>query len=313
MRGLELSRGYYKEYGRPMLEKEFPELLSFLAVGLFGQGSECFGYDDDVSRDHDFDHGFCILLPGEDIVDRRTAFRLERAYGRLPREYMGIVRERLSPVGGARRGVLRTGEVFLDLVGASDGELTAEQWLTVPEQGLAEATNGCIFSDPYGEVSGIRKKLAYYPEDIRLKKLAGNLLLMAQTGLYNYSRCIAHGELAAAQLAVFGFVDSFMSAAFLLNRRYQPFYKWRFRAFRELPYLSEHAEELENLLTTDNHAKMAEQKRDTMENLSARLIRELQREHELRGDCTDLEATAYAVNDCIRDGMLRSMHILAGV
>ncbi len=313
MRGLELSRGYFEEYGRPMLEKEFPELLAFLAVGLFGQGSECFGYDDEVSRDHDFEPGFCILLPGEDVVDRRSAFLLERAYGKLPREYMGIARERLSPVGGARRGVLRTGDVFLNLAGASDGELTTEQWLTVPEQGLAEATNGRIFWDPLGEVTGIREKLAYYPEAVRLKKLAGNLLLMAQSGQYNYDRCIAHRELAAAQLAVIGFVDSFMSAAFLLRRRYQPFYKWRFRAFRDLPDLGSHAQELEALLTTGNHAEMAEQKRNMMERLSEKLILELRKEQLVCGVGSDMETIAYEVNDRIRDGMLRSMHILAGV
>ncbi len=313
MRGLELSRGYYEKYGRPMLEKEFPELLPLLAVGLFGQGSECFGYDDAVSRDHDFEPGFCILLPGEEVVDRRSSFLLERAYGKLPREYQGCTRERLAPVGGARRGVLRTGEVFRNLVGSSDGELTPEQWLTVPEQGLAEATNGCVFSDPYGEVTGIRERLAYYPEDIRLKKLAGNLLLMAQTGQYNYSRCIVHGELAAAQLAVFGFVESFMSASFLLYRRYQPFYKWRFRAFRELPDLGDPAKELETLLTTGNHAGMAEKKLQMIESLSSQMILWLKRANLVRDEDPDLEGKAYEVNDRIRDGMLRSIHILAGV
>ena len=63
-----------------MLEAQFPHLLSQIAVGLFGSGSECFGYDDDISRDHDFEPGFMLLLPGEDAVDRRAAFLLERAY-----------------------------------------------------------------------------------------------------------------------------------------------------------------------------------------------------------------------------------------
>ena len=48
MNGLELSKAYYREYGEPMLREQFSELLPFLALGLCGAGSECFGFDDDA-------------------------------------------------------------------------------------------------------------------------------------------------------------------------------------------------------------------------------------------------------------------------
>ena len=124
MRGLELARAYYEAYGAPMLRERFPELLPRVAAGLFGSGSECFGYDDDVSRDHDFEPGFMLLLPGEDAVDRRAAFLLERAYAALPREFMGLRRGLVRPVGGPRRGVLRTADFFAEKTGAPDGVLT---------------------------------------------------------------------------------------------------------------------------------------------------------------------------------------------
>ena len=38
MNGLELSRAFFEECGRPMLETQFPELMPFLAAGLFGSG-----------------------------------------------------------------------------------------------------------------------------------------------------------------------------------------------------------------------------------------------------------------------------------
>lgn len=312
MRGIELSERYFEAYGRPMLEKEFPQLLPLIACGLTGSGSECFGFDDEISRDHDFEPGFCIFLPEEDFVDRRTAFLLERAYAKLPKEFEGFQRHVMQPVGGPRHGVFRTAEYFREKAGTSDGILTLGQWLQIPETALAEAVNGRIFCDGYGEVSRIREALAFYPEDIRRKKLAGNLLLAAQSGQYNYQRCLAHGETAAAQLAVFEFSRSIMSVIFLLNRVYQTYYKWSFRSMRQLSLLSFEAELLEYLMTSDNDENAAE-KYKVIESIAADVIDELISLGLTKADCGDLEKHAYSVNDGIEDAQLRNMHILAAV
>ena len=309
MKGLELSRAYFEQYGRPMLAEQFPELLPYLAAGLFGSGSECFGWDDAVSRDHDFEPGFCLFLPEEELVDRRQEFLLERAYAKLPKEFEGVRRAALQPVGGARRGVFRTADFFTRTVGSASGALTAEQWLTLPEQALAEATNGALFFDNWGEVGRIRGQLAYYPEDIRRKRLAGRLLLAAQAGQYNVSRCLAHGESGAAQLAAIEFADSAMAAAFLLARRYRPYYKWRFRALRELPCLAELAEPLKEILTTP----CDEEKIRQIEEICAALAGELRAQGLADDGSGDLERLAYAVNARIRDAELRNLHILAAV
>ena len=313
MNGLELSERFYAECVQPMLQERFPDLLPLLAVGLFGSGSECYGFDDAVSTDHDFEPGVCILLPDESVVDRQTAFRLERAYDKLPKEFLGVRRSTVAPVGGARHGVLRTAEVFRDKVGASDGILSLQQWLTVPSHALSEATNGRLFFDGAGEVTRIREGLARYPEDVRIKKLAGHLLLMAQAGQYNYRRCLAHGETGAAQLAVTEFVKHTMSAAFLLNDVYEPYYKWSFRAMRALPKLSLLAETMEYLLTTDNEGELAETKADMIEDTAADVIDELQNQGLTKAICGDLEKHAYSVNDAIADGDIRNLHILAAV
>ena len=313
MNGADISRAYYEQYGKPMLEQQFPQLLPFLAAGLAGSGSECFGFDDDVSRDHDFEPGFCLFLPGEEVVDRRSAFLLERAYAALPKEFMGLKRSLMQPVGGVRRGVIRTAEFFTDKTGTPDGNLSSRQWLSVPEQSLAEAVNGSLYFDSYQEVTRIREALGRYPEDVRRKKLAGSLLLMAQSGQYNYLRCLSHGEEAAAQLAVGEFVRSTMAVIFLLNNRYQPYYKWSFRALRALPKLSIEAELMEFLLTTDNSPEMAHEKYDVIEGMAADVIDELTEQQLTKAGCRDLEKHAYSVNDGITDGDLRNMHILAGV
>ena len=313
MRGLELAQAYWAQWGRPMVEAQFPHLLPHIAAGLFGSGSECFGFDDEISRDHDFEPGFMLLLPGEDMVSRRDAFLLERAYAGLPREFMGLRRGLVQPVGGPRRGVLRAADFFTQKVGAPDGVLTVGQWLSTPEYALAEAVNGAVFFDGAGAVTAIRDRLSAYPEDIRRKKLAGNLLLMGQAGQYNYPRCIRHGEKGAAQLAAVEFVRRCMGAVFLLNGVYQPFYKWAFRAMRALPRLALLAELMEYLLTTDNDPDMAAAKGEVMEGVAADVIGELRRQGLTKADSGDLEKHARSVNDAITDGDIRNLHILAAI
>ncbi len=313
MKGLELSQAYFEECGQPMLETQFPELLPYLAVGLFGSGSECFGFDDGISQDHDFEPCFCVFLPEEEIVSRRNEFLLERAYAKLPQEFCGFRREKMLPVGGARHGILRTREFFRKTAGTEDGELSMEQWLMIPEEALAEATNGMLFLDNLGEVSRIRDRLSYFPEDVRLKRLAGNLLLMAQAGQYNYRRCVGHGEKEAAQLAVYEFVKSTLSVVFLLNRKYQPYYKWTFRALRELPRLSGLGEALAFLMTTGNDGGLSGVKEERIEEISSEIISVLAEEELSRVPGDLLERHAYSVNDRIRDPNLRNMHILAAV
>lgn len=310
MKGIELARGYYEEYGLPMLKKEFPALLPLLAVGLTGKGSENFGFDDEISRDHDFEPGFCIFIPGEDIVDRRTEFLLSRAYCKLPKEYLGVKRGYLSPVGGNRHGVLRTADYYLSAVGTADGRLSTEAWLHIPDYALAEAVNGEIWFDGYGEVTEIRRRLSEMPKDVMLKRLAGNLLLMAQSGQYNFGRCLLHGEAEASQLACNEFVNSAMKVLMLLNGRYLPFYKWSFRALRSCENTAPFADSLSLLLSGGTDVEASRQKSAVIEEIS-RLVAELLRERGLtKAEGTELEKHAYSVNDSIKDGNIRNLHIL---
>lgn len=313
MKGIEISRLYFETYGLPMLQKEFSEWMPYLCAGLAGSGSECFGYDDELSRDHDFDPGFCLFLPKEEIIDRRTAFLLERAYAKLPREFMGVRKETVHPVGGARRGVIRTEDFFLRTTGSADGILTYQQWLSIPACALAEAVNGEIFYDGYGEVTQIRSRLSSWPEDVRRKRLAGHLLMMGQTGEYNYSRCLAHGETGAAQVSVMKYTEHASAVFFLLNGVYPPFYKWEFRALRSLPKLSYEAELLEFLITTGNEEETAEEKKKVIRSITEDVVRELHGQGLSREESLDLEQQAYAVNRTIRESELRNMHILCAV
>ena len=313
MKGLELSEKFYFEYGEPMLRKEFPELISIIAVGLCGSGSECFGFDDEISKDHDFEPGFCIFVPDEDIIDEKTFFQLEKAYASLPKEFMGYKRNTTTAVGGNRHGVIRANRFFTEKTGTPDGNLPLKDWFFVPEQSLAEATNGKIFKDELGIFTDTRKKLSYYPEDVRLKKLAGNLLLMGQAGQYNYNRCIKRNDTAAAQLAVIEFAKAALNVVFRLNKKYMPYYKWSFRALNACEKLSFLSNDLEYLISSGNDKITAEKKIVLIEKICSDIFEELKLQKLTKYQGNEAEAHAYAVNNTIKNNDIRNLHILYGV
>ena len=151
------------------------------------------------------------------------------------------------------------------------------------------------------------------PEDIRLKKLAGNLLLMAQSGQYNYSRCLSHGETGAAQLAVIEFVNAAMKTVYLLNKKYMPYYKWSFRAMRSLELFSTFSDSFEYLLTSENDSETAEVKVGVIEDIASMIIGYLIENDMTKAICGDLEKHAYSINDSIADPNIRNMNIFAAV
>lgn len=313
MKGLELAERFYEACGKEMLAEQFPEALPHIAVGLVGQGSECMGFDDNVSQDHDFEPGFTIFLPGEDIVDRRTEFLLERAYGRLPKEFEGYGRSGLNPAGGHRHGVVRLSEFLMKTIGRPDGNLTVRDWFSIPEQSLLEVCNGKLFHDGDGAFTMLRERLGRMPEPIRFKKLAACLLMMAQTGQYNYKRLVDRGDERGAQLCLIEFEKQARHAAFLVNGVYMPYYKWSYRALSELPVLSELSDRLYRLISSGNDPSVAPSKLELVEDIAARIICELQDQNLTEAVCADLQKHAFSVNDHIADGNIRNMDIFAAL
>ena len=304
MKGLEEAKALYVSRGAKMIRTLFPEAEGRIAVGLAGHGSECFGFDDELSRDHDFEPGFCLWVTDED--DLAFGTRLSHAYRGL---IAGLPAER-SALGEKKLGVLRTSDFYRRYTGCAGAPESPEHWLALPSYALAEATNGEVWRDDLGEFSAVRETLLHgMPEDVRRKKIAARAVSMAQAGQYNYARCLKHGEAGAAQLALTEFVRSACSMVFLLNRAHEPYYKWVFRAMARLERLSELREALEFLLIGENDSAL---KQGVAEDICAQVITELKRQ-ELTDSSSDyLEAHAFEVQERIESRALRSMHIMEG-
>lgn len=227
--GLSLARDYYEAFGRPMIEEKFPEYAGRIAVGLAGRGSDCFGYDDAASRDHDWGPEFCMWVTDETYEE--IGKELEEAYARLPEEFRGC--KRAPRVSGAkRRGVMRIAEFYQSLTGASEYEKI--DWRSVPDPSLAAAVNGEVFRDDEGIFTAFREKLkAGYPEEIRYLKLAESAARYAQTAQYNAPRMRGRGDSLTSEMMVWDGIKEAMKLQHYIEGKYPPHDKWLHRSLRE--------------------------------------------------------------------------------
>lgn len=242
--GMQLAQSYWQTYGKPLLDQpKFAKYKNRIAAGLVGHGSECYGFDDEISRDHDFGPGFCLWLTNEDYAE--IGADLQTAYDALPRKYAGFGSRNETPrakscEGSKRVGVFSISEFFENLTGfpTAPSQNEPHLWLSLSESTLAAATNGKIFADPLGEFSKARQSFKLMPDDVRISLISRRLGMISQAGQYNFPRMIARKDASAAWLSINEFVHATASLVFLLNNPvtagYLPYYKWQFAALRKL-------------------------------------------------------------------------------
>lgn len=284
--GLSLSEQFYLEYGAPMIHEKFPEYEEKIAAGLVGEGSECFGFDDSFSKDHDFGAGFCMWVTKETYA--AIGEKLQEEYEKLPKSFRGV--ERIETTRGRKRcGVWIIEEFYRYFLGIPRVPQTENEWLFAEEEMLAEAVNGRVFRDDEGIFSAFRKSLLnYYPDSVWKKKIAQETALFSQTGQYNYFRMLKRKDFLAASVTLNRFAEHAMHLAYLLNRRYAPYYKWLGKGMQYFTRLSDIHEKLEKLLLFS--AKGQEQECFTLvEEIAGRFLEELKVEHLVEGEDTYLE------------------------
>jgi hypothetical protein len=308
MNGVTLSEQYFHEHGLPMIIESFPLYAERIACGLVGDGSECFGFDDEISRDHDWGPGFCIWLTREDYDD--IAKDLIPKYEQLPSTFSGYGSRKQSEWGHERVGVFEIGDFFSRYIGFSSVPQNNEEWMMVPESALAAATNGKVFYDPFGEFSSIRNQLLqFYPDDVRLKKMAARCMTIAQSGQYNLGRCLQRGDQFAARYSETKFCVDVISLIFLFNRRYTPFYKWMNKSLVTLPRLGEEIHERIGLLIQTSASRL---KQELVEEICSMIIAELTAEGLTDSSSTFLLDHGPIIQNKIKDKGLRERNVWIG-
>ena len=301
MKGLAMARQLYEETVKPALAAEFPLQEGRIAVGLAGPGSECFGFDDEISRDHDFVPRLCLWLTAEDAEEYGP--QLQQRYEAWTAHIPGV-----SDQARDRSGVIPIPEFYRRFTGCPGAPEGALYWLRVSDHYLAAATNGEVFRDDLGAFTAIRRTLLRgYPIDVMRKKLAARLFAMGQAGQYNYPRCARREDPVAMALALDEFLRAALQAIYLLNGRYAPFYKWLYRGAVELPRLQGTVRALKELLLSP-----AEERQERIEAVCASVQEELWFRG-LSGSEDDFMVNqAFSVASEIRDPQLAGLDISVG-
>ena len=110
-------------------------------------------------------------------------------------------------------------------------------------------------------------------------------------------------------LALAEFVRNTISMVFLLNRRFAPYYKWQFRALRQLPRLPFLADMLEKLLRCD---LSDQEKSHLIEEISSHIAAELADQQLCSTTDCYLESHALELTRSIRNREIRALHPMEG-
>lgn len=232
--GLEMARSYFTEWGLPFLQQHFPSISERVAAGIW-RGSQIFGADDALSRDHGWGAMFTLVLTELDY--QATAERLNQALQEnAPTAWKGI-----PTPSEAEIIVTSLDRFFQDRVGFSTPPRDSSEWLEgfyfrfgTRETELYLIRHGHLFYDPLGEFTTRRDLFVNYPRDIQLHRINQELLNVWHYGQYNFiDRLSQRNDPVANCMALGHFSEGVMRLCMLLDDDYSPYWKWLAFEFRK--------------------------------------------------------------------------------
>ena len=258
--GLKLSEYFFLEDVKPILDKYFQDLK--YSTGLIGSGSEVLGFDDEVSRDHDWGPRLILFINDDDYLNLNSSIDEILKNNLLPTchgystnfcepDAEGSRLLKPSYENGINHAIELTSikHYFNNLLGVDIYEdLSFKDWLSFPQQILLSIQSGEIFSDQIG-LNDIRSKLNYYPDDIWLFLMASSWQRIGQEEHLAARGGFTNQDIGFSVIAS-RLVRDIMQLGFLLEKKFAPYAKWLEKAFCQLNC----AEELIPLLSKIIHS-----------------------------------------------------------
>lgn len=235
---IDVSRDFFNEIVRPILEEKFAEETAQTAFGIFGYGSEALRLDDAYSSDHHWGLRIDAIVPDE-ICQERCQEIIQVVSSNLPASYRGHpLRE--GHVSGSGLAPDSKTAYLTRTIGLDRAPETYAEWLSIPEEDIIHITNGEIWHDPAGHFSAIRQVfLGYYPEPVRLRRIAHWCRYFSGMGTYALKRAVLRNNEFYAATAFGKAIRWGVQLAFMLDRRYFPYDKWLLAFFERLPRLAD--------------------------------------------------------------------------
>lgn len=233
----DISRDFFREVVLPVLEREFPEETAVATFGIFGYGSEVLGMDDQYSRDHHWGIRINALLP-EELFGARHGEMMARVGAQAPKTWRGHpLQEGYSQTGGLEFASLEGH--LLRTLGIAHAPQNDIEWLHIPEEDITHVIAGEVWHDPSGRFTRIRETLGgYYPEPVRLRRIAHWCRYFSGMGAYALKRAILRGNDYYANITFTRAIRLGVQLAFLLDKQYFPYDKWTFAFFERLPRMA---------------------------------------------------------------------------
>jgi len=272
MKGIDISKAFFLEWGLPFLKQEFPGISQHIAAGRFA-GSDALRADDKLSQDHSWGAFFDVYLDDDYQIDEKSL--LDRCCAAAPSEFKGFRRR-----GGHDTAITltRTSRFFEKIFGCIPE--SPRDWVCCTpkfediESDLYFLRHGVLFHDGSGRFSRLRAKFHEYPEDLRLLRLAHCFYDIAHYGQYNFVwRLVERGDVLAMQMALGHFVKAVLRLHFYLDNDFAPYWKWLAFEFRRRRYSPGLIEQL-TALPTQSPAVQASEITAICDELGARVLEE---------------------------------------
>lgn len=233
---IDISREFFGEVVRPVLEKQYPAATARTAFGIFGYGSEVLRLDDELSRDHHWGLRIDALMP-VDVFETRRHEMLTALSAALPATYRGhALRE--GHVAGYGIAMESLDSFLKRTIGITHPPETYGEWLNIPEEDIIHVINGEVWLDQSGKFTAIRQKLsAYYPEPVRLRRIAHWCRYYSGFGSYALKRALLRHEEYFAAVAFGKAIRWGAQLAFLVEKQYFAYDKWIMTFLKKLPRL----------------------------------------------------------------------------